>query len=287
MSQGLLSKVQILKDRAKALALTRHFFDQKGLFEVDIPVLSTEVAVDCYIDLVEATANGRPCFLASSPELKMKRLLAEEVGDIYFLGHVFRDNEIGFEHQIEFTMLEWYRKECSLAQLIDEVIEYLSLFLGHYPVEKFNYKDLIKTYGGSMEDASFAFDIQPQLGKNCYTVIDGFPKSMAALSEIELIKGENIARRFEVFFQGKELANGYKECLNANENKKRFLKENEKRCSLGKKKYPIDGSFLRALEKNIPPYVGVSVGFDRVMMLKNATQTISEVLPFSWEKLWK
>ena len=102
------------------------------------------------------------------------------------------------------------------------------------------------------------------------TVIKDFPKEQCALAKIE----GNIARRFEVFYGGMELANGYQELTDHQEQHQRLLESNKRR----KIPLPIDNLFLQALEKGLPECCGVAVGFDRLMMLRHSVKDISDIL---------
>ncbi len=280
MSLALTNKVAILQDRAHMFAKARAFFAERDVLEVDVPCLSTSASVDAHIDLIEARCLGKPAFLHSSPEYGMKRLLAEGIGDIYQISHVFRSDEKGERHNPEFTMVEWYRIGFTFEQLIEETIAFFRLFVdtpGDF--ETLTYRDAFLHYVGRFpesqeeRDELFAFEIEPQLEK---TIIFGFPPEQAALSRI----GSNgLAKRFELFYRGVELANGYDELTDPAVQRKRLNEENQARISLGKKAYPIDEHFLEALEKGIPDCCGVAVGFDRLMMLRHEAEKLEEVLP--------
>jgi lysyl-tRNA synthetase class 2 len=110
-----------------------------------------------------------------------------------------------------------------------------------------------------------------------------YPASQAALAKTTVLDGELVAERFEIYYKGVELANGYHELADAKEQHKRLLEANEQRQSLGKDLLPIDKDFLEALEKGLPDCCGVAVGFDRLMMLKLGLSDISEVMPFAWD----
>ncbi len=128
MSLALTNRVEILRDRAAQLAKARAFFAQRGVLEVDVPILSPFGSIDPYIDLVEAHCRNQPVFLHSSPEYGMKRLLAEGLGDIYQMSHVFRDHESGERHTAEFMMVEWYRLGLDFQQMIQETVDFIRLF---------------------------------------------------------------------------------------------------------------------------------------------------------------
>lgn len=292
-----MSRALILKKRALFLKKVRSFFDRKGVFEIDVPSINRFASIDAYIDPIEVDL-GR-AFLHTSPEYLLKRLLAEGVEDCYYLGHVFRKEEVGKLHSPEFTMLEWYRKGFSYDRIIEETAQVLSIFFSGQKIEKIGYSQAFRRYAGidierddirektqlswsKKEILHFllAEKIEPLLGRNALTVLTDFPPEEAALSRIE----NGVAKRFEIYFRGIELANGYLEESDPEILKKRFEKSNETRKALGKKPYAIDFRFLEAL-KTLPPCTGVALGFDRALMLALQKSRLEEVLPFPWDRV--
>ncbi len=308
-------KVKLLRDRADMLRTSREFFSERGVCEVDCPMMSRFASVDIHIDLVRAYAGTPPetHYLHSSPEYAMKRLLVDGMGDIYQLGHVFRDNEYSMRHSTEFTMAEWYRFGFTFSQMIEETVNYIRLFLGKLPVVEMSYEEVFKKYAGIdyrkdtekkllqflrdkgvdpyqniMEEGRDAYlnlilgvVIEPNLGLNEIFVMNYFPASQSMLSKTCVKDGAKVAERFEVFYKGYELANGYHELTNATEQRKRLIGANKHREKLGKDPLPIDELFLAALEKGLDDCCGVAVGFDRLMMLRHGVDDIAEILPLS------
>lgn len=280
-----------LKNRAEAFAAVRAFFSSKNILEVDTPILSPYAPIDTHIDIFEVLEGG---YLHSSPEYGMKKLLAEGSGDIYQLGHVFRKGEMGLLHRPEFTMIEWYRCNVSFEQFLEENLDLCSLFLGNIPCEILSYREAFLKYLGishdrpfpellqvarskgiEIEDTSDLLNllwgclIEPNLGQEGITIITHYPKEQAALAQTTMIDGEEVSERFEIYFKGIELGNGYHELTDSKEQKSRLLKWNEERKALGKKPFPLDPEFLKALEKGVPDCYGIALGFDRLLMLKN------------------
>lgn len=264
------------------LAEARTFFAKRKVLEVDVPILSQRASVDAHIDLLQATCLGKKAFLHSSPEYGMKRLLAEGIGDIYQISHVFRSDERGERHNPEFTMVEWYRCGLSFEEMIEESVGFIQLMLNsESDFEWLTYEEVFIRYLGfypqtsDERDRLFAFEVEPHLGA---TIICGYPPEQAALARVE----NGLAKRFEIFCQGVELANGYHELIDPIEQKKRFEEANTHRVALGKTAYPIDYNFLEGLS-SLPDCCGVAVGFDRLMMLRHRVLSIEEILPFVWE----
>lgn len=312
MYQGSNTALAILQDRAAMFKAVRCFFEQREVLEVDTPMLSKSAPIDANIDILETEAFfNQKGYLHSSPEYGMKKLLAKGLGDIFQLSHVYRQGEVSSKHQIEFTMIEWYRKEFSFSKLLEETKQLIFLFLGELPYQILHYEtvlkkefnitplslplqelsDFCKTLGLDSPSCdrdfylSFLWDIAEQsLGNHQLSFITHFPASQAALSKTFEEKGNHYASRFECYYHGIELANGYHELTDSKEQFKRLLEQNNKRISLNKKPLPIDEGFLKSLDFLChQEYFGVAVGFDRLMMLRHGTDHIAEILPLSWD----
>ncbi len=308
-------KLDILRDRGVMLAACRQFFQDKGVLEVDCPYITRKASIDTHIDLIEVVDSPLR-YLHTSPEYCMKRLLSEGIGDIYQLGHVFRKGEYSSKHNPEFTMAEWYREGLSFEGMIEETIEFIQLFLGKIPHKVMSYRDVfikylgidylkatdemllaymnsrsLSPYPGAEEEGKdgllnilLGSFIEPSLGtEGELLVLAYYPSSQAALARTCVRDGENVAKRFEIYYQGVELCNGYHELLDAKELEKRFKERNAMRLKLGKNALPIDESFLQAIDKGLPDASGVAVGFDRLMMLRHKADCLAKVLPFDWE----
>jgi lysyl-tRNA synthetase class 2 len=274
----------ILKDRASQLAKARSFFAQKEVLEVDVPILSYASSIDLHIDVIEVACCGKKGYLHTSPEYGMKRLLAEGIGDIYQISHVFRDNEQGVRHTVEFVMVEWYRIAFTFQEMIRETVNFIELFLKlPQQIETLTYRDAFIHFAGHYppsieeQDRVFAFEVEPHLGEGHLTVISDFPPGKAALAALN---SHGVAMRFEIYYQGVELANGYHELINPQEQRHRLKISNQQREKQGKTKLPIDEEFIEALEKGLPDCCGVAVGFDRLMMLRHQLEDIRETSCF-------
>jgi elongation factor P--(R)-beta-lysine ligase len=300
------------------LQKARAFFSERNVLEVDCPALSQSAPIDLHIDVMKVTMkNAQTGYLHTSPEYGMKRLIAAGIGDIYQISHVFRDGEMGPLHNPEFTMAEWYRLGISFEEMIAETLDFIRLFLGNLPHRAMNYRQVWEHYLGMdyltastsqlldhakscgldlPNDASVwdrdtllqllvSFLVEPQLGNAELFVLNYFPASQAALSKtIILPDGECLAYRFEVYYRGIELANGYRELPDAVEQRKRLEASNRARLDAGKDVLKIDERFLEALELGLPDCCGVAVGFDRLMMLKNQESELKNILPMTWEE---
>lgn len=297
------------------LQQVRAFFTERDVFEVDTPILSHGAPIATHIDLMSIDLHKEKVYLHSSPEYGMKRLLAEGSGDIYQLSHVFRSEEAGRHHNPEFTLIEWYRVGAPFESLIEETLELIRLFLGNIPVQTHTYIEVFKQYTGidprtatatalktvaakhdlpltsdvaGWDKETFlhfilAFLIEPQL--TGLHVIRDFPPSQAALAKLSQTEEGLVAERFEAYFNGIELANGFHELTDPIEQRQRFVDDNLERQRRGKEALPIDEYFLSALEQGLPDSCGVAVGFDRLLMLQLKKESLKEILPFSWDQI--
>lgn len=288
------------------LAKVRHFFALRNVVEVDCPILGRAAPIDEQIDVLSLTLpHGEKRFLHTSAEYGMKRLLALGMPDIYQMSHVFRLGESGPLHNPEFTMVEWYRKEFELAALIEETAQFMRLFLGDLAVKTLSFREAFAQATGcdyahpprealppesadwSREtclDYLMSFVVEPTLGHDHLCVLTDFPASCAALAKLQHKDGECVAMRFEIYHQGIELANGYDELTDAEEQKKRLDRALQARMALGKEALPVDEAFLDALQQGLPPCCGVAVGFDRLMLLRHSLHSLEQVLPFDWQR---
>lgn len=295
---------QILYKRAAFIQAVRLFFVNRGYLEVDTPVRLPSIAPEAYI---EPEMSG-DMFLQTSPELCMKRLLAQGIPKLFQICRCFRKGERGRLHAPEFTMLEWYRSEADYSDLMNEC----ELLLGE--VASALGKDKI-TYAGrtitleppwqriTVADAfqKFApvsafealkndtFDevlvecIEPNLGIERPTFIYDYPAELAALSQLK-DDDQTVAERFELYVGGVELANGFSELTDATVQRQRFVKEREKIVLQGRDPGPMPEKFLAALIE-MPAAAGIAFGLDRLLMLLLNYSSIDDVLPFSPEDL--
>jgi lysyl-tRNA synthetase class 2 len=292
----------------------RHFFSERKVMEVETPVLSRAGNSDPNISSI-STDSSRKKYLRSSPEYAMKRLLASGHRDIYEMGRVFRAGESGRYHNPEFTLLEWYRQGWNYLDLADEVIELIRIcgrgqFDG-WPVNRVTYRELFQQetgldpfYCNESELASCAIErgissapmghnewldlllselIQPALPGEAFTVLHDFPPEQAALARIR--PGNSpVAERFEIYLGQMELANGYQELTDAEEQLDRFQREAKLADSLGEERTALDMNLIAALNHGLPECSGVALGVDRLLMSCLKLDRIDAVLSFSAER---
>ncbi|KXJ60086.1 MAG: poxB regulator PoxA [Alteromonas sp. Nap_26] len=302
--------------RAALLRLIRDFFYTRSVLEVDTPLLSAGTVTDEHLEAFEtpfhfsSTGESVRLFLQTSPEYAMKRLLCAQSGSIYQICKAFRHEGEGRWHNPEFTMLEWYRIDFDHFALMNEVDELLQLVLNTQAGEQISYQrafieyldvDPLKTCDEVLVDIMskenidihapetlsfdsklqllFSYCIEPKIGQQRPCFVYNFPASQAALAKINE-SDPRVADRFEVYFKGVELANGFNELSAAQEQRNRFQQDNEKRQQAELATKPIDENFLCALEAGLPSCAGVALGIDRLLMLKIGAQHIQEVINF-------
>lgn len=308
-----------LKSRADQLAWVRGFFAQRGVLEVETPVLGRHGVTDPNLDgmsanttaVADGVADG---WLQTSPEYHMKRLLAAGSGPIFQVSKVFRDGERGRRHNPEFSMLEWYRPGFTDSDLMAEVGELVCGWLGCAQPGVLAYRDALRRYAGldpflasdrelarrceawlepeqamtigrdGCLDLLMSYLVEPALAEHGPVFVTGYPESQAALARVSERDGIRQAHRFELYVQGIELCNGYWELTDPAEQSRRFAVDNQIRRQSGKPEMAIDTAFLGALEAGIPDCSGVALGLDRLLMLKLGTHDIADVLAFPFER---
>ncbi len=312
----------MLERRAELLALARRFFADRGVLEVDTPLVINAPVTDVHIhsarvsfDEAGAPEGARPYFLHTSPEYAMKRLLAGGAGDIYQICHVVRALERGRLHNAEFTLIEWYRRGFTLDALMSEVEalvrELLSPEGARRRSERLSYREIFRrelaidpfeasletlereareagfTAGSADRDEWLEFlmgvRIGPRLGHQALTFVYGYPASQAALARLDPAD-PRAAQRFELYGDGVELANGFHELADPHEQRARFERDLDERRRLGLPAHGLDERLLAALEAGLPDSSGVALGFDRTLMLATGAAHIDEVLPFPIER---
>lgn len=302
-----LALLDLLRERAFMLQRARAFFAERNILEIDCCALRPRAPIDANIDVIDAAVSDREKgFLHTSPEYAMKQFLSLGSGDIYYLGHVFRKGEIGRLHHPEFAMAEWYRTSLSFSEFLQEAAEFLFLFFGPLPLRTISYRDAFVAHAGVDPSHTSLSELQrmthsnwsatsclhyllthfvePKLGRDELTFLIDYPPEEAALARVIDKNGEKVAERFEIYFEGVELANGYHELGDAKELRRRFSQENEVRRLQNKETYLLDEAFLSAMERSFPDCCGVSVGFDRALMLRCRAPSLASVLPFAWER---
>ena len=300
------ASIATLQRRGELLRALRDFFYDRSFIEVETPLLASEVIPEHHIDPVRTASK----YLQSSPELHMKRLVAEGMLAIFQVTRSFRDNEFGALHNPEFAIVEWYRVGDDMhagMQLLDELCQKL---LGTAAARRTSYAAAFSQFVGMDAHRStaeqlaaqakqwevavpdnmpqddrdqwlnllLASRVEAELGRAGPEILDHYPASQAALAKtVTRDDGINVAERFELYWQGVELANGYHELTDAKELRKRLNLVNTSRQADGKEALPMPENLLTAMTAGLPACTGCALGFDRLAMLACGAKTISEV----------
>jgi elongation factor P--(R)-beta-lysine ligase len=306
--------IDALRRRAGMLSGAREFFAARGVLEVETPILSAAAVSDPQIESLATQIAGMrtPAYLCPSPEYAMKRLLAAGSGDIFQVCKVFRDAERGRWHNPEFTMIEWYRLGFDAPALMDEVEALVGQLLSPLralpPAERLTYNSALRRYAGvdafeasedelrqaaeragivchaeldrdAKLDLLMGLIVGPRLGLERPCFICDYPASQAALARLK--PGlPAVAARFELYLDGLELANGFHELAQRDEQRLRFLQDLRTRRTRGQPQPPLDENFLAALEAGLPDCAGVALGFDRLVAIALGAARLSDTMAF-------
>lgn len=318
MSYQPSCSLAMAKKRAEIYTKIRQFFAKRNVLEVQTPILSQYGNTDIFLQSVSANVaildKPKTYYMHTSPEFAMKRLLASWQVPIYQICSVFRDNEIGKRHNVEFTMLEWYRPHFSLEQLTQELNDLISELFG-YPVifDHYRYTDAfmdfvkIHPFNASCDtlraiaqdngimidmgddhqgwlDLLFSHLVEPHLGKDLPTVIYDYPVATASLAKTATDQnGNTVAKRFELYINGLEIANAYDELADGQALRLRFDHDNLQRKQHGLPIMPIDEQLLKACD-DLPACSGIAVGLDRLIMSLTGVKDMASVVTFMADK---
>lgn len=311
------ASIEVLQQRAAILAAVRAFFNHRGLLEVETPCLSHATVTDVHLHAFTTEfcspldTEQQTLYLQTSPEYAMKRLLCAGSGSIFQICKAFRNEEEGKLHNPEFTLLEWYRVGWDHHQLMREVDALMQHVLQCAPAEIVTYqqcflqylncdpliadltqlRDLASAKGfanianheknrDTLLNLLFSHCIEPNIGQQQPCLVTNFPASQSALARINTYD-PRVSDRFELYFKGIELANGYHELTDATELAERFAQDNRQREFAKLPKQPIDQHLLAAMQHGLPDCAGVALGLDRLIMLALQKNIIRDVLSFS------
>lgn len=272
---------EALAARARIARSIRAFFDERGFVEVTTPVMIAAPAPEPHIDC--PPCEGK--FLRASPELQMKKLLAAGMDRIYQIGPCFRAGERGSRHNPEFTMLEWYRARATYRTIERDMRELLAALLPGDPARAAaSGASICEMYGkyagwnpfSEWDQDRFDYDMATKIEPNLpsgFVFLADYPRGAASLAKM---RGE-VAERWELYYNGIELANCFTELCDADEQRRRFLDAREERRRLGESDYPIDDEFIDSLPL-VKSAAGVAVGIDRLVMALCGTADIHSVM---------
>jgi len=291
-----------LSRRAEIIQTIRTFFISREYLEVDTPIRLPCLIPEAHIE--PETSSG--WFLQTSPEVCMKRLLAAGLPRIFQICRCFRRNERGSRHLPEFTMLEWYRTGIDYIELMAECAELLrfvadkidcpdksaAALLAQADWQYLTVRHAFARYAPVSVDRAVSEDsfdemlvryIEPNLGKGRPTFLYDYP---AALGSLARLKNEDnsVAERFELYVDGLELANGFSELTDEDEQRQRFIKDRAILEGRGLQPGPMPDRFLTELGE-LQSAAGIALGVDRLVMLLCGARSIDEVVAFTPETL--
>lgn len=312
-------RLKHLRRRAELLDQTRAFFKQRGFLEVETPLAAREAIPERHIRLHRLADEGR--WLQASPEMHHKRLLCSGTGSIFELTKSFRGKEWGKHHNPEFTLLEWYRLGDDLDGAMSLTSEFVGELLGAAQVSRVSYGEAFNRAIGvdphtatteelrqkvreslptavdeareSLDPESWerdeclnyllSFSVEPTLGREAPELLFHYPTSQSALAKTAFDdQGVEVAERFELYWRGVELANGYHELTDPVELRRRLELANTQRIAEGWDEVPMPEKLLSAMaDPGLPPCAGVALGFDRLVMLATGAKNLGEVTAFS------
>ncbi|HWA21673.1 MAG TPA: EF-P lysine aminoacylase EpmA [Caulobacterales bacterium] len=304
-------KRPFLLARARILAAVRAWFAAEGFVEADlgaiVPVPGAETHISAF-----AIEGG---YLHASPEFAMKGLLAAGERKIYRLGHVYRRGESGPLHAPEFTMLEWYRSEAPYTAIMDDCLAIIGAAAGAVDRDGLRWKgaaarvdvapgkitvaeaferfagadvlsESVNAFGNAVAGKDDTWSdlfsraltgrVEPGLDRNALTFLYEYPIAEAALAR-PCPHDRRVAERFELYACGVELANGYGELNDAEEQRRRFVAAMDEKERRYGERWPVPEAFLEALA-HMPAASGCALGVDRLVMLLSDATKIDDVM---------
>ena len=299
-----------LRERAAVLSRVRAFFDARGFLEVQTPVMVPSPGLDLHLSAFGVEGEPPPRWLMTSPEYQMKRLLADGWERIYQIAPCFRRGELGARHNPEFTMLEWYRANAGVDDVMRDTEQLVAAVTGgavrlegravdvRPPLDRVTVCEAFAAYAGwseseTLEAASHDEDryfralvdqVEPALAARDRGVfLVDYPATQASLARRKP-DDPRVAERFELYVAGVELCNGFGELVDPVEQRARLEHDQRARLALGLPVYPVDERFLEALAR-VPPSGGNALGLDRLAALACGTTEIAGVLAFTADEL--
>jgi lysyl-tRNA synthetase class 2 len=307
------ASIGTLERRAALLRKLRDFFHQRDFIEVETPQLADEVIPELHIEPLRLEEG---LFLQASPELHMKRLLAAGATKIFQVTRSFRGGERGPLHNPEFTLVEWYRAGDDMRAGINLLAELTQSLLDTPPVLLTTYDKAfgracdLRPHSATTDELAAAAEkasitiptgmdrasrdewlnlllatcVEPQLGRRQPEIVYHYPATQASLAKVVPTEcGYDVAERFELYYRGIELANGFHELTDASEQRRRFEAVNVARVADGRGALPLPERLLAALRHGLPDCTGCALGFDRLVMLTADAESIAEVMTFRKE----
>ena len=297
---------------------TQKYFIEKQFIHVPTPSLvvcpGTEPTIESFSTEVKLGQKSVRRFLPTSPELHLKKALSQDFPQVFEIAKCYRNSELTDLHQPEFWMLEWYRSFVNLEQIQVDCVDLISKLsktlnlkrpskvVNHTIPQLFktilnadltpewtrseylalaSSLELRVTDDFSIDDLFFLImleKIEPTFQPDELTFVEKYPPFQAALARRDTL---GWALRFEMYWQGMELANAFDELNDPVEQRNRASEDLKKRTS--KTEIQLDEEFFQALEMGMPPSAGVALGLDRLFMALHGIKTIQETRLFPYK----
>jgi elongation factor P--(R)-beta-lysine ligase len=298
-----------LAERARAMRVVRHYFDEQRFIEVETPTRLKSPGLDAHVEPIRADGG----WLVTSPELHLKRLLVGGMPRVFELARCHRDEELGRYHQPEFALLEWYRLFEPVEAVMrdtEQLVQRVVLALAREstithsgkkvqveaPFDRITVAEAIERYAKRHDAIELAErdpdtwfriwveSIEPAIAERERPVfVTDYPASQAAMSR-KKPEDPRVAERFELYCAGVELCNGYGELTDVVEQQERMQREVVSRVAQGQPELPLDERFLASLREGLAPCSGNALGFDRLVMLASGADSVADVVAFPWER---
>ena len=306
---------EVFLARSKIISETRNYFDSSGFIEVETPMMHPMPGGAAATPFVtHHTALGMDLYLRIAPELYLKRLVVGGFEKVYEINRNFRNEGLSTKHNPEFTMLEFYTAYEDYEfqmDFVEALINHLSnLEQSKRSFKKFkrvsfdealtkntslNKKDLddidslrkfaeslkienFKTLSiGKLKAEIFESEVEDKLSEP--TFIYKYPLEISPLSR-KSEGDEGYVDRFELFIDGKEIANGFSELNDPEDQLERFKMQMEDKEKGDEEAMEMDLDYIEALEYGLAPCAGVGIGLDRLVMLLTGIDSIRDVILF-------
>ena len=304
--------------RARVVAETRRWLDERGFVEVETPVLQPIYGGALARPFVtHHNALDRDLYLRIATELYLKRCIVGGIDRVYELGKDFRNEGISFKHNPEFTMLEWYEAYADYGRIADELEELVDTVARDVryegdidftrPWRRITLRDAIRDETGldvmelrdrdalvaSAKEKGIELDptavwaqlVDHLLSKHVEpklanpTFVVDYPKELSPFAKDHRTEA-GLVERFECFAGGMEFANAFSELNDPDEQRARFEQQQRHAAEGDEEAQPFDEDFIQALEYGMPPTGGIGVGVDRLVMLLAGKRSMREIVLF-------
>ena len=297
---------EVFINRTKIIESVRNSLKNRDFIKVETPMMHPIPGGAVARPFVtKHNALDRELFLRIAPELYLKRLLVGGFERVFEINRSFRNEGLSTRHNPEFTMLEYYEAFTTLEKTIeftenmiksasDEINDGHKVMWGNDEIDLSNFrkcnltdlvleenknisKEDINKLGGKELLELFESTVEDKLIQPTFVI--GYPVEVSPLSRRNN-ENPNIADRFELFIGGKEIANGFCELNDPDDQAERFKEQVKAKDTGDKEAMSYDEDYIIALEHGMPPAVGVGIGIDRLVMMITNQTSIRDVLLF-------